>query len=111
MKSRNTLFLLLLCGALLAYVWFVERHRKSSREAADSAGRVAEVDRDKVNTVTIQNPDGTIELRRGSNNEWTIEKPVKDRADSMAISQLFTSLETLRHNAKIEPENKDQLKD
>lgn len=111
MKTRNTLLLLVICGALLAYVWFVERHRKSTRETAEAAGRVAEVDRDKINTVSIQNPDGAIELRKGSNNEWTIEKPVKDRADSMAISQLFTSLETLRHDAKIDPENKDQLKE
>lgn len=111
MKTRNTLLLLVICGALLAYVWFFERHRKSTRETAEAAGRVAEVDRDKINTISIQNPDGAVELRKGSNNEWTIEKPVKDRADSVAVSQLFTSLETLRHDAKIDPENKDQLKE
>ncbi|RYD73977.1 MAG: DUF4340 domain-containing protein, partial [Verrucomicrobiaceae bacterium] len=54
---------------------------------------------------------GTIELRKGNNNEWLIEKPVKDRADSMAVSQLFTTLETLRHDSTFPAENKDQLKE
>lgn len=111
MKTRNTLFLLVIFAALFAYVGLFERNRKSTRERAEAAGRVAEVDRDKINTIAIQNPDGAIELRKGSNNEWTIEKPVKDRADSMVISQLFTTLESLRHDAKIDPENKEQLKE
>ena len=110
MKLRSTLILLIVGAALAAYVYFVENKRPDTREAQQAAGRVAQVDRDKVATIEIKNAEGKILLNKGENSEWTLSEPVKDRADSMAISQLFTSLETLRHDAKIDPEKKDQLK-
>jgi ribosomal protein L20A (L18A) len=111
MKLRSTLILFIVGAALAAYVYFVENKRPDTREAQQAAGRVAQVDRDKVSTIEIKNPEGKILLKKGESSEWSLFEPVKDRADSMAISQLFTSLETLRHDAKIEPEKKDQLKE
>jgi hypothetical protein len=81
----------------------------------ENSHRVVEVDRDKINAVTIQNTDTKIELKKDANNAWQLESPVKDRADSMAINQLFTSIETLRHDAAIGADgkgaDKDQIKE
>jgi hypothetical protein len=117
MKLRSTLILLVVGVALFSYVYFVENKRKSTRESTEASGRVAQIDRDKYNTVAIQNPDSKLELKKSEGNEWRLEfkgqgdEVIKDRADSTAVAQLFTSLETLRHDAKIDPENKDQLKE
>jgi hypothetical protein len=115
MKFRNTLFLLLVAVLLACYIFFIDKHRPTTKEAMENSHRVVEVDRDKINAVTIQNTDTKIELKKDGNNAWQLESPVKDRADSMAINQLFTSIETLRHDAAIGADgkgaDKEQIKD
>ena len=112
MKFRNTLILLLVAGALLAYVGLVERDRKTTSEAAEASNQVLEFDRDKINHVTIKNPEAKIEFTREGQSWQMSAEPIKDRADSMTLNQLFTTMETLRHDAKIEPEKgKDNLKE
>jgi len=45
---------------------------------------------------TIRNSEGTLQLTKSPDGNWLLESPVKDRVDSLAISTLFTSLESLR---------------
>ena len=115
MKLRNTLILLLIAGGIFGYIWFVERNRPTTREALERSRRVVEFDRDRINVISIKNPDAKIELRKNENGVWQLEEPVKDRADSMAITQLLTTVETLRHDAVLGEEgnalNKDQMKE
>jgi hypothetical protein len=111
MKFRNTLFLLLLALLLASYIIFVDKHKPTTKEAMEQSRRVVEVDRDKINAVTIQNTDTRIELKKDANNTWQLEAPVKDRADSMTVDQLFTSIETLRHDAAIGADGKGAEKD
>lgn len=115
MKLKNTLLLLLLAGALFAFIKYYESSMLSSREAQEQAGRVIAFDRDNVNLIAIKNSESKIELRKDDKGNWRVEEPVKDRADSVAVSQLFTTAEALRYDAVIGDEksgaDKDQLKD
>ena len=115
MKLRNTILLLVLAGALFAFIRFYESQQLGSREAQERAGRVLTFDRDKVNAITIKNSEAKIELRKDDKGVWKVEEPVKDRADSLAVSQLFTTAEALRYDAVIGDEkkglDKNQLKE
>jgi hypothetical protein len=115
MKIKNTLVLLVFAGALFAFIKFYESKQLSTAEAREQAGKVVVFDRDKVNSISIKNTETKIELRKDEKGNWRLVEPVKDRADSMAIQQLFTSAESLRHDAIIGEGKKgaerDQLKD
>jgi hypothetical protein len=96
MKLRNTLLLLILLAGLGAYIWFVDRKQLSTDELRAQKGKVVEVDRSSADAVTIRNSEGSIQLTKNADGNWMLETPVKDRADSLAISTLFTALEGLR---------------
>jgi hypothetical protein len=102
MNSRTTLILFVIASGLGAYVWFGETNRPSSKEVRETQQLVAKVDRDKVDTVTIKTSEAKIVLRKGDDNQWTLQEPVKDRADSMVLNQLFTTAERLKHDARID---------
>ena len=114
MKPRSTILLLLLAGGIFAYIKFVDSKQPSTLDAQRDAKKVVSLDRDKINSVTIKNAEGVIELRKQDNDVWMLEKPVKDRASTMAISGLFTTAEFLNFDAVIgedKPVGKDELKD
>ncbi len=100
MKSRSTLLLFLIATGLAAYIVLVESQRPSTKEAAERSKHVLQIDRDKLDSITLKNTDAKIELRK-KDNTWFVEEPVKDRADSIVLAQLFTSLEILRHDAAL----------
>lgn len=111
MKLKNTIFLALAAFALFAFIWFYEQYTQNTFQQRDEIGRVVKVDRDQIDSISIKNPENRIELQK-TNNQWFITEPVKDRADSIVMSELFTTLEGLRH-AAVADENakeKEQLK-
>ena len=75
---------------------------------------MVEFNRDKINAITIKNTDTTIQLVK-KDNAWYLEAPLKDRADSTAINQLFTTAEGLKSETSIPTEKpsggKDPLKE
>jgi hypothetical protein len=99
MKLRNTLILVVLCVGLFAYIKFYDSKQLTTDEQRENKGRVLNVNRDKVDAVTIRNSEGVIEFKKRADGTWMIESPVKDRAESLAMSTLFTSLEGLRMDA------------
>ena len=101
MKPRTTLTLLAIGGAFFGYIWFVERNQKTTHELADSTARVVEIEQSKISGISIKNSESSIELSK-KDGLWKIEQPLSDRADSTAISQLLSMLETLRHDSRIE---------
>jgi len=96
MKLRNTILLLILGIGLFAYIRFVDSKKLSTDELLERKGKVVEVDRSGTDAVTIRNSEGSLRLTKAPDGNWLIEMPVKDRADTLAISTLFTSLESLR---------------
>lgn len=113
MKLKNTLILLLVAGAIYAFIYFFESKQPTSQEATAKAGRVVTFDRDKITGITIKSTDIKIDLHK-KDGSWYIDAPIKDRADSMAISQLFTTAENLKSESAIPTDKsggKDMLKD
>lgn len=100
MKWKTTLGLLLVTGAVFAYMWFVERNVPDTEEANRRAGKVVNFDRDKIDGVVIENGDEKIELRR-SDKKWRLESPIKDQADSTAVEDLLADLESWNKDATI----------
>ncbi len=112
MKLKNTLILLLVAGAIYAFIYFFESKQPTTQEATAKAGRVVTFDRDKVTGITIKNTETKIDLHK-RDGSWYIDAPIKDRADSMAISQLFTTAENLKSESAIPTDKggKDMLKE
>src|SRR6476469_611339 len=114
MKLKHTFILLGLAAALAAYVFWVDTKMPTTKEREEKKGRVFDFDRDKISAVGIKTPDSKVELRKDGQN-WRLEEPVKDRADSTVMSSLLTSMELLRSESTIDNEGKgvtkEQLKD
>lgn len=112
MKTKHTLILLVLAASAFAYVWFVEKSRPTSDAARENAGLVCEFERNDIDAITIRNATGIIELRK-RDGHWFMDAPVKDRADELAITQLFTTCEKLRSDTSLgdTKENRDKWKE
>jgi hypothetical protein len=110
MKLKNTLILLILAGAIYAFIHFYESKQPTSQQAAERAGKVVQFDRDKITKISLKTNDSKIELEK-KDGVWFLEKPVKDRADSMAVSQLFTAAESLKSDSAIPTEKQGGEKD
>jgi hypothetical protein len=96
MKLRNTLLLLILGIGLFAYIALYDSKAPSTDELREKKGKVVEADRDSIDAVTIRNSEGSIQMKKDQDGTWRIESPLKDRADSLEVSTLLTSLEGLR---------------
>lgn len=96
MKTRNTLILLVLLAGLFVYLKWVDPKFEGTDDKLSKKGRVVQVDRDSISSISIRNSEGTLQIRKSDDGNWLIEAPVKDRADSMAVATLLTSLEGLR---------------
>jgi hypothetical protein len=100
MKLKNTLLLLVLAVAVFAFIYFFESKQPTTQDSVERAGRVVHFDRDKINEISIKTPDTRIELVR-KDGVWFLDAPLKDRADSMAVNQLFTAAENLKSDDAI----------
>ena len=111
MKTRNTVLLLLLCIGAFAYIRWVDSKQLSTDERREKEGKVVEVDRDDIQGITIRNSEGTIVMKKRESG-WFIESPVQDRAEEMALTTLFTTLETLSASrVPLAKDAKDSLKE
>lgn len=112
MKTKTTLFLLVLVLAVGAYIKFYESKRPNTSEGKRQAQNVVNFDRTKIEGLTIQNGDDRIDLRR-VDGKWRIEAPFKDRADGAIVEALLADLDGWQRDdtipAKEIEANKDQL--
>jgi hypothetical protein len=100
MKPRTTLTLVAVGGCFFAYIWFVEKNQKTTRELEDSSAKVVELEQDKITSVLLKNGDSQIELVKNENT-WRIQAPLQDRADTPTINSLLALVSGLRHDSKI----------
>lgn len=110
MKLKNTLLLLVVAVAIYGFIHLYESKQPTTQEAAERAGRVVKFDRDKITKIAIRTTDTKIDLEK-RDGVWFMERPVKDRADSSAIAQLFTTAEALKSEEAIPAEKKSGEKD
>lgn len=100
MKPRTTLSLAVIAGGLFAYIWFVEQHSETTREVTESSAKVLKLDQSRINSIAVQNGETKIDIQK-KDGVWRIEQPLADRADATGVSQILSSLESLKHDSKI----------
>jgi hypothetical protein len=100
MKLKTTLILLVITGAVFAYMFFYERKAPTTEEAKRQAQNVINFNRERIDGIVIQNGDDKIELRR-RDKKWRLETPIKDQADSSLIENLLLNLESWQKDATI----------
>jgi Domain of unknown function (DUF4340) len=100
MKWKTTLILFVITAGVFAYLYFVERNRPGTEEAARQAQSVVNFSRDKINGLVIQNGDDKIDIRR-HDDKWRLEIPIKDQADGSVVNNLLLDLENWQKDAAI----------
>src|SRR5437867_2042847 len=101
MSWRNTLILVIIALAGVAYFRFFEMKRPSTEEARQQAQNVVNFDRSKIDGIVIKNGDQQIEIRRRE-NKWRLETPIKDQADAALVEALLSDLESWQKEGTIQ---------
>jgi hypothetical protein len=111
MKSRSTILLLILGLGLFAYIQLVHKKQLTTQEREQRKGKPVLIDRDKVEAITLRNSEGTFEFKN-RDGTWYLEGPVKDRAEAMNLTALFTTAESLNWSTvNIPKDNREALKE
>src|SRR6266481_9064470 len=100
MKWKTTLILFVVTAGVFAYLYFIERNRLGTEEAARQSQNVLNFSREKMDGVVIQNGDDKIEIRR-HDDKWRLETPIKDQADASLVNNLLLDLENWQKDASI----------
>ncbi|HYR22857.1 MAG TPA: DUF4340 domain-containing protein [Chthoniobacterales bacterium] len=100
MKWKTTLILSVITAGVFAYLYFIERNRPGTEEAARQSQSVLNFSREKIDGVVIQNGDDKIDIRR-RDNKWRLETPIKDQADASLVNNLLLDLENWQKDAAI----------
>lgn len=94
-QFRSTIILIFLGVGLWAYLVFFDRWKTGT----DDATKITGIDRSQIEAFSIRNSEGVMEFKL-ANGAWSIETPVKDRANDEALAKLFTTLEGLDANLR-----------
>src|SRR6266550_6098906 len=100
MNWKTTVALLVIVLGLGFYLKFYEMKRPDTAEAVRQSQKVVNLDRDKIDGITIQNGDDKIDIRR-HDNKWRLETPIKDQADASLVNNLLLDLENWQKDAAI----------
>ncbi len=92
-KGRSILVIALLVFGSYAIYDFMHQKTVSEQDAQES--RLLTVEFDQVDKVELENPNGKIVLKR-SIDGWSMEEPLQDLADNMAVEDYIKSLATER---------------
>src|SRR2546429_3449272 len=100
MKWKSTLVLFVIAAGVYAYLYFVERNRPGTEEAARQAQNVVNFDQNKIDGIVIQTGDDKIDIRK-HDDKWRLETPIKDQADASLVTNLLSELENWQKDASI----------
>src|SRR5256885_7412881 len=100
MNWKTSVALLVIVLGLGFYLKFYEMKRPDTAEAVRQSQKVVNLDRDKIDGITIQNGDDKIDIRR-HDDKWRLETPIKDQADASSIQSLLFEIDEWRKDATI----------
>src|ERR1700730_7509899 len=109
MKWKTTLVLFVIAAAVFAYLFFVERNRPGTEEAARKAGNVVNFSHDKINGLVSENGADRTDCRR-RDDKWRLEIPIKDQADSSVVNNLLMDIENWQKDAAISAKEMETAK-
>jgi hypothetical protein len=107
--GKSFLVLLLVAGAIAAYVYFVESKRDPS-ESADTAKRdkVWTLDTAKIEELEVKSADGDVTKLKKNGQAWQIVSPEPMDADQDAVSTVLSAISSLE-STKVVDENAASL--
>lgn len=91
MKVRTTIILVLLTGALLAFIITKEQAQLNTREKLASEARPFQFKAEDADEIELERKDGTLRMVR-RNGSWRIEQPFDDAADPDLVKQLLEGI-------------------
>lgn len=90
MRFKNTGFLLLIFGALLAYVYFVEiKGKEKAERIKERESKLLVFEKDSLKTVFLE-PAGIKFQKEGA--EWRITEPIRSKTENWVINALINTL-------------------
>ena len=95
MKARTTLVLFAIAIALAAFIFSLDSFSQSTRDRGGHAAQVVEVNRTKIEGITIHNGEGVIKVK-AEGDAWRMAAPWQDDADTVVIDQLLDAIQNLR---------------
>ena len=95
MKARTTLVLLAIAIVLAAFIFSLDRFSQNTRDRGERAAHVVEVNRTKIEGITIHNGEGVIKVK-AEGDAWRMVAPWQDDADAGVIDQLLDAIQNLR---------------
>lgn len=101
MNTKVTLVLAVIAALVFGGAVYLFRTKPTTKQALLEKDRIIDIDRDEISKLIITNPDGEIVIAKQGDN-WMLEKPVKGKASSSAITQLMTSFELLKSEDAID---------
>ncbi|MBI5480568.1 MAG: DUF4340 domain-containing protein [Deltaproteobacteria bacterium] len=103
MRYTTTIVLLVAAAGLAAYVYFVERHSRTTAQVeADRVKLLPGFDRDAVSRIVISRPgQPEVVLEREKKGEWKLTAPKAGGADAAVLSEILSAVEFLEYRARV----------
>lgn len=98
MRWRSTFWLVGIAVALLAYIWFGERHIASTDERQASQPLLAGIRASEVDTVLIQRTNAFLLQVQHTNDGWEYVAPFSYPAQKLSIQSLLEYMQTLNRD-------------
>jgi hypothetical protein len=99
-SGRSLLLLLVVAGALGAYIYFVESKRDPG--ATDAKPKLFTVEAGAIEELEIKVPAGTTTTLKKAGDAWTITSPVSAPADEGMVSSITGALATMEIDSVLE---------
>jgi hypothetical protein len=88
MRFRTTLILAVICAALGAYLYFVERGRVAEEEKKK---KLVELEEEDVRKVSLTYADRKIVVEK-TDGQWKVTEPIQDDADETTVKNLINAI-------------------
>jgi hypothetical protein len=100
MNSKTTWILLLLAGAMFAFIWFFERHLQAPGDSGSRPALLEDVHWEDVTAVQVR-PAGQIEIRAvQTNGTWMLTRPIAYPAEAGAVEALVHALKAMKGDTR-----------
>lgn len=93
--------ILLLVAVLIVLIVAIQIVNKSEKQKEETEGKLINLDQEGVVRLELANNKGSFVFRK-QNQVWTIESPLRTRADSEAIDDILDNFSSLRYEREVE---------
>jgi len=110
MKFRTTIILIIIALGIGSYIWFFERNQMSTEEREQKGKLLFSLKADDIDKVELVKEKETIVCTKDKDGNWSIEQPLKYKADKSPLQSICSRLESLNSERAIKGEEVDEKK-